>query len=295
MLRLRLSALESVVHTLRSEMFAVKHALGPWYRPDLQAHPAPDEPYEDLEASSQAFERQLAEELSAHPSTRAEAAATASTNAVDIASYFPPAEDNAAERLTHHRHQRATSTSGPYGQLSAAQTSGPVSPPGSYPAMFPSNSSNAAYPPTTFPPSGSAPGPSYQQGASYPGSAFAVTIPPLDTTTSLPDTLASIHSSLGTLAGALGALAASRGTESLRTNEELRGIRGAMHGLRLQVRLAVLYLGTRGSRFTAHVCRYTTFSPIEPTWTISRLLAPLLEPLLAKGAKHRLIWVRRLG
>ena len=67
MLRLRLSALESVVHTLRSEMFAVKHALGPWYRPDVRPEVPPEEQPEDL-AASLAFERQLAAELATAPS-----------------------------------------------------------------------------------------------------------------------------------------------------------------------------------------------------------------------------------
>lgn len=40
-----------------------------------------------------------------------------------------------------------------------------------------------------------------------------------------------------TLSGAHGALAATRAAESLRTTEELRGLRAATHGLRMQVRL----------------------------------------------------------
>ncbi|KAL1942398.1 hypothetical protein VTO73DRAFT_6000 [Trametes versicolor] len=77
---------------------------------------------------------------------------------------------------------------------------------------------------------------SYPQGTAIPtNSPTALSIPPLDPTTPLPDTLATLHSSLGTLAGALGALAAARGSESLHTAEEIRGMRAAMHGLRMQM------------------------------------------------------------
>ncbi|KAI0743754.1 hypothetical protein C8Q80DRAFT_1272400 [Daedaleopsis nitida] len=195
MLRLRLSALESVVHTLRNEMFAVKHALGPWYQPDVQPQ-IREGPSEDLEAS-EAFERQLAEELAAQPA---------------------PAATGGRRRL-HGRTSRPTSRPRRKARHRRLLASG-----------------SSYLPNYSFQASGQTPGLSYSQGASFPvTSPAAISIPPLDPTTPLPDTLASLHSTLGTLAGALGALAAARGAESLRTTEELRGLRGAMHGLRMQV------------------------------------------------------------
>ncbi|KAI0745521.1 hypothetical protein C8Q76DRAFT_807360 [Earliella scabrosa] len=236
MLRLRLSALESVVHTLRNEMLAVKHALGPWYRPDVQ----PESPPEDLEASTETFERQLAEDLAAQSPVTATTASlsSASRDPTDIASYFPPAEDPApaAAASRPSRHRSASSVPHIYPPQSAAQTHGPTSPTASYQAGFPNPVSNTVYANTSFQTPGQTPGMPYSQGPSFPAtSPAAISIPPLDPMTPLPDTLASLHSTSVTLAGALGALAATRGAESLRTNEELRALRGAMHGLRMQV------------------------------------------------------------
>ncbi|KAI0718959.1 hypothetical protein C8T65DRAFT_716704 [Cerioporus squamosus] len=217
MLRLRLSALESVVHILRNEMFAVKHALGPWYRPDVHPELQPEDQLLADEASSEAFERQLAEELAAQPS------GSLSENPSSPTSRDPT--DIASVPRIH------PSQPSPQGH-------GPVSPVGSssqtpYAA---STSQTPLYPPTSFVPPGQPSGMAYvTPGTSLPATSSAISIPPLDPTTPLPDTLASLHSSLVTLAGALGALAATRGAESLRTTEELRGLRGAMHGLRMQV------------------------------------------------------------
>ena len=237
MLRLRLSALENVIHSLRGEMFAVKHALGPWYRQDIQQQPVMEEPSaDDFRASSQAFEYQLAEDLSVQASAHAPEtnAAPPARDPSDIASYFPPAEDYPPEGS--RRHRSTSSTSGLQPQTSPApQTTGPTSPAVSYSPMYATNHPAAGFPSSTFSHPAPPPNSSYQQGPQYPGNSFAISIPPLDPATTLPDTLASLHSSLGTIAGALGALAAARGAESLRTNEELRGIRAAMHGLRMQV------------------------------------------------------------
>ncbi|TBU29514.1 hypothetical protein BD311DRAFT_263620 [Dichomitus squalens] len=236
MLRLRLSALESVVHTLRSEMFAVKHALGPWYRPDVHPEVPQEEQPEDFEASI-AFERQLAEELA--PATAVARSdnppSSAPRDSIDIASYFPPPETVS----THTGHGSTSSVAQPYLSSSVGQSHVPLSPPSStYPSMYASTSPTSIYAASSFPTPGhgQTPGMPYAQGSSFtPNAPASISIPPLDPSTPLPDTLATLHSSLVTLAGALGALAASRGAESLRTTEELRGLRAATHGLRMQV------------------------------------------------------------
>ncbi|RPD63964.1 hypothetical protein L227DRAFT_608489 [Lentinus tigrinus ALCF2SS1-6] len=242
MLRLRLSALESVVHILRSEMFAVKHALGPWYRPDVQPELLPEDQSAVDEASSEAFERQLAEEIAMQPvgSVSDNPSSPSSRDPTDIASYFPPAED--ADPIPPSRQTRQRNTPSisriHLSQQPSPQGLGPVSPVGSSgQTSYANPSQTPVYPSTAFVIPGQPSGMPYPTpGTSLPAtSPAAISIPPLDPSTPLPDTLASLHSSLVTLAGALGALAASRGAESLRTTEELRGLRGAMHGLRMQI------------------------------------------------------------
>lgn len=248
MLRLRLSSLENVVHALRSEMYAVKHALGPWYRPELQPqfhtlhHPQPP-----LATTSQAAERSLSElehedgsdhlpESSPHMSLE---------DPSDIASYFPTQEEATrhVRNGTSHPHPRRTRAATDASYLPPTGHAQAPTSTSSYSA-FPSSSAIGFVPGTTYA-AGPYANPSSAAGLSHPpgGGAAAtspavLSIPPLDPTTPLPDTLASLHSSLGTLAGALGALAAARGSESLRTTEEIRGMRAAMHGLRMQVCLS---------------------------------------------------------
>ena len=242
MLRLRLSALESVVHILHSEMFAVKHALGPWYRPEV--HPellSEEQPVTD-EASSEAFERQLAEELATQTvGSSPDNTLPPSIDPTDIASYFPPAEEAAPSLPSRQsRHRSTQSVQRIHPSQPSPQGHGPVSPVGpSAQTPYANPSQTPLYPSTTFVAPGQPAGMPYATPGTSMSSAApaAISIPPLDPTTPLPDTLASLHSSLVTLAGALGALAATRGAESLRTTEELRGLRGAMHGLRMQVRL----------------------------------------------------------
>ena len=224
-------------------MFAVKHALGPWYRPDVHPEVPPEEQPEDL-AASLAFERQLAAELATAPSAPdSETPLSASRDSVDITSYFPPPEEAASQTAsTQTRHRSTSSVARPYLSPSVGQSHVPVSPPNSaYQPMYPGTSPTSVYAAPSFPTPGQTSGVPYVQGSSFASnSPAAISIPPLDSSTPLPDTLATLHSSLVTLAGALGALAAIRGTESLRTTEELRGLRAAMHGLRMQVRADVL-------------------------------------------------------
>ncbi|KAJ8468639.1 hypothetical protein ONZ51_g9517 [Trametes cubensis] len=238
-LRLRLSALENVVHSLRSEMFAVKHALGPWYRPEVQyqLHQQGDPQHSPHAAPLQSPEYSSPEDGATYPPIPVPDSAPSAPigDPADIASYFPPPDDQAnTDVRTRPRRARVnTDTRQPHSATSTppnAHTTLYASMPGAYPhgALY---TQSGAY---TTP--GLAPGASYTPGSSLPTSTPAtVSIPPLDPTTPLPDTLASLHSSLVTLAGALGALGAARGSESLRTTEELRGLRGAIHALRMQV------------------------------------------------------------
>ncbi|KAI0779661.1 hypothetical protein C8Q74DRAFT_706933 [Fomes fomentarius] len=243
MLRLRLSALESVVHALRAEMFAVKHALGPWYRPEVQPELLPEERSEDMQDSSEAFERQLAEELAAQPAVSGSdiSSSPTSRDPTDIASYFPPAEGPlhaAPARQSRHRSTSGVLPIYPPHSSGQAHPYGPISPASNtYQAGFTNSAPNVLYGTAAFQTPGQTSGMSYSQGTSFGAASHAaISIPPLDPMKPLPDTLATLHSSLATLAGALGTLAATRSAESLRTAEELRGLRAAMHGLRMQVR-----------------------------------------------------------
>lgn len=243
MLRLRLSALENVVHALRSEMYAVKHALGPWYRPDVHFSPQPQA--EPSFAASEATERPPSEAVEPQGQDLSHLSEPSPPvlpeDPSDIASYFPTPEESTRNIQSRPRRSRATTDAARIQQLPAQS---PTSPTTSYPTTFPNATAvgyglsgpSVMYSSTSFATPGAVPGMSYSQGTAVPAnSPTAFTIPPLDPTIPLPDTLATLHSSLVTLAGSLGALAAARGSESLRTAEEMRGMRAAMHGLRMQV------------------------------------------------------------
>ncbi|KAH9892901.1 hypothetical protein C8Q73DRAFT_76813 [Cubamyces lactineus] len=246
-LRLRLSALENVVHSLRNEMFAVKHALGPWYRPEVQyqLRQQDDAQHSPHVAPLQSPENLSPDEVATYlPTSAAESNPSAPTgDPADIASYFPPADDegNADVRTRPRRIRASTDARHPHPATSTPRTQTSTSP-SAQTALYTSTPGAYAHG-ALYTPGGAYASPGLAAGASYtPGSTLptstpaTVSIPPLDPTTPLPDTLASLHSSLVTLAGALGALGAARGSESLRTTEELRGLRGAMHALRMQVR-----------------------------------------------------------
>ncbi|KAI0769359.1 hypothetical protein BD413DRAFT_557726 [Trametes elegans] len=236
-LRLRLAALENIVHTLRSEMFAVKRALGPWYRPEVQPQFHEPEEVETSQATFSSMDSPTPEDTMAEgpPGLPAVPSATPLLDPSDIASYFPPPEETTSAPPSLRQRRVRAVTEGQRTQRPSASTSA-----GSHATIHPdaSNSGfshNTMYTPGSYSTPGSMPG-IYPQGTSLPPvSPAAVSVPPLDPTIPLPDTLASLHSSLVTIAGALGALAAARSAESLRTAEELRGLRGAMHGLRMQV------------------------------------------------------------
>ncbi|KAI8994025.1 hypothetical protein BD414DRAFT_481157 [Trametes punicea] len=247
-LRLRLSALENVVHTLRSEIFAVKHALGPWYRPEvqLQLHDQDEAAQSSVEVSpiptpySSSHNVEANEVASTTEPSPSEPAADPS----DISSYFPPAEEVANDApsvsLRPRRARAITDAQQPYPAplVTHVPTSTSPATPFSTFGIQPhaGHGHSAVYNTGPYATPGPLPGVTYTQGTPLPTtSPTTVSVPPLDPSTSLPDTLASLHSSLVTLAGALGALAAARGSESLRTADELRGLRAAMHALRMQV------------------------------------------------------------
>ncbi|KAI9067242.1 hypothetical protein FKP32DRAFT_1564131 [Trametes sanguinea] len=246
-LRLRLSALENVVHTLRSEMFAVKHALGPWFRPELQLqlHSEPNAEESSVATPSEVVEHPPPDTVEVHDNTSTTEPSPPPPatvgDASDISSYFPPPEELTSETMSRPRRTRAvTDAQRPYLGPVNTRSQSTTSPTASYPGVHTNVASGAAqsvmYASSSYPTPGPMPGMSYTQNNPLPATSPAtVSIPPLDPSTPLPDTLASLHSSLVTLAGALGALAAARGSDSLRTTEELRGLRGAMHALRMQV------------------------------------------------------------
>ncbi|KAI0829712.1 hypothetical protein BC628DRAFT_1358333 [Trametes gibbosa] len=241
MLRLRLSALENVVHSLRSEMYAVKHALGPWYRPETQSQIIiPQHLLSSLATTSQTTEQTLAEVEGAQRTNDTPLLPPGDPS--DIASYFPTPDEATlrgpnGDGHPHLSRTRATTDASlpPAGRAQASTSPNP------YPA-FPSSPAvafgpSAMYTTGLYATPGSAPGASLPPGTAPAAnsSATIVSVPPLDPTVPLPDTLATLHSSLVTLAGSLGALAAARGSESLRTAEEIRGMRAVMHGLRMQM------------------------------------------------------------
>ncbi|KAI0356129.1 hypothetical protein OH77DRAFT_1452845, partial [Trametes cingulata] len=240
-LRLRLLALENVVHELRSEMFAVKHALGPWYRPEVQPQFHAELPAEPRLATESVGSEESATEIAEMqgPVEHAEtdSVALSTTDPSDLASYFPSAEGATTNVPVRPRRSRAATDAASMRYMSPplGQGQGATSPSTSLPTAIPTVSTpgfglNTTHTPGPYPSPGAVPGLSFAQAAPLATTpAATLSIPALDPTTPLPDTLASLHSSLVTLAGALGALAAARGSESLRTAEEIRGLRAAVH------------------------------------------------------------------
>lgn len=261
-LRLRLSALEGVVNTLRFELQAVRRALGPWYRTEdndsrtgwgesarsTGIQPSPPRP---VDVDSLAAPRALSAQdenvsvavPSAPPSSTSPAVPGASSElaASDISSYFPPVEEEdvySPDFIYSHQPQvrapHQSASAGPshtrdpslshHPHLSGAQRI-PLSLSQPQPAL---GGMNPAYPSSIFSPAAyiNVPAPHAEPGT--------ISIPPLDPSMPLPNTLASLHGSIASLAGALGALATTRAQDALYTGEELRSTRAGIHGLRMQ-------------------------------------------------------------
>ncbi|KAI0949720.1 hypothetical protein AcW1_009244 [Taiwanofungus camphoratus] len=196
-------------------------------------------------------------------------AAAGDTSDIDLASYFPPAsEDDIYSpqflQLESQRHQQDQQDrlNRPTDGQTPSTTQRPHSTPMQIQATAYPNSSHAipsSYPPTYLPPFSSA---SYSSGPSnFPPMSYAspthsfsptaITVPPLDLTTPLPNTFGSLHASLVSLAGALSALVNARAADSLHMGEELRSVRAGMHGLRMQLHdIMTTHLTSRGSSST---------------------------------------------
>ncbi|KZT70910.1 hypothetical protein DAEQUDRAFT_810205 [Daedalea quercina L-15889] len=272
-LRLRLSALEGVVNTLRYELQAVRRALGPWYRTEDS-----DDMRRVWGAASHQSERSLGlewtpsrsvdvepisiphvpssswDEIASTTSTSAPAQATSSISPVaaselptgdDISSYFPPAEE---EDVYSPDFIRASHLQPQLPQQSTSAGAGPNHAREPRVSHQPHLSGTQRIP-LSLSQSQSAPG---GMSHAYPPHAFsptayptipapphsdpgAISIPPLDPRMPLPSTLASLHGSIASLAGALGALATTRTQDALYTGEELRSMRAGIHGLRMQL------------------------------------------------------------
>ncbi|KAH9938937.1 hypothetical protein B0H21DRAFT_795394 [Amylocystis lapponica] len=280
LLRLRLSALEGVVNSLRYEMRGVQCALGPWYRPEDANRASPEAHVEgqiSAAASRGAFDggaitdaqpqlsntnggatRGLTSPLSSPHVAASPSALTPSMPldpaGLDLAMYFPPAEEASIytyavpsdpqtswQALPLHQAQAVFSQPASGTQRSHPSPAQPHPGPHSAPP-YPFPSYQSGHSPHTSAFSPTAPYPHSYPGPSPSFTPNALSVPPLDPTTPLPNTLASLHATLGTLAGALGALASARAAEALHTGEEIRGVRAGMHGLRLQLHDVMTHL-----------------------------------------------------
>lgn len=239
LLKHRISALEGVVNILRHEMQAVKHALGPWYSEDDAGFNsvAPGSGISrDGEYGHRGDSQVTSPSRSALPEPSSQspvqpsrlshsraASATEGTETVDLASYFPPAEDEDVYSPDFLRSATQHPAAGHPHRSHAPQVhlAGPnAAAPAAYVPPTPYNVTARPVPPYTSP--GLAPN-------------LALAVPPLDPSQPLPATLADLHGMLVSLAGALGALGSARAQDALHTNEELRSVRAGMHGLRMQV------------------------------------------------------------
>ncbi|GBE81455.1 hypothetical protein SCP_0311840 [Sparassis crispa] len=282
LLRMRLSALEGIVSAMRLEMHAVQRALGPWYRPhDTRTRTPPLELELDARSASEVSHRPVAFEAvppqqtqvprpnpsgnaaqpsdsahgpAAHPVSNVSAVpatAAAESAGINIASYFPPAEDDSTDVYATAEARAPWHT--PYhtqapAAITPARRSSPHPPQASNAQAGPSSAFLSPMPGYLLP------YPPFSSSA-YPSPSYAlppptlsppdINVPPLDPATPLPETLAALHSTLSTLAGSVGALASARASEALHTGEELRGMRAAMHGLRMQLHDVLTALSMR--------------------------------------------------
>lgn len=236
LLKHRISALEGVVNILRHEMQAVKHALGPWYSEDDASFNsvAPGSGISsDGEYGHSGDSQFTSPSGSARPEPSSQSpiqpsrlshsrapSATEVTETIDLASYFPPAEDEDVYSPDFLRSATQYPAAG-HPHRPQVHLAGPnVAAPAAYIPPTPYNVTSRPVPPYTSP--GLAPN-------------LALAVPPLDPSQPLPATLADLHGMLVSLAGALGALGSARAQDALHTNEELRSVRAGMHGLRMQV------------------------------------------------------------
>lgn len=265
-LRLRLSALEGVINTLRYELQAVRRALGPWYRtedsdprtgwggtPQQPARtstqsspprPTNTDPLALSRASSSTQEGNASVAASSVPpplTSPGGSVASLELAGGDISSYFPPAEEEdvySPDFIRPHQpqarppHQNAGAGPSHIRDPSLSHhphLSSAQHIPLSLPQPQPAlGGMNPAYPPSVLSP---ATYPNVPAPYAEPGT---ISIPPLDPSMPLPNTLASLHGSIASLAGALGALATTRAQDALYTGEELRSMRAGIHGLRMQ-------------------------------------------------------------
>ncbi|KAH9920072.1 uncharacterized protein B0H18DRAFT_1213551 [Fomitopsis serialis] len=255
-LRLRLSAVEGVVNTLRFELQTVRRALGPWYSvedSDQRRGWGSTLQHQGRTAGDPTSSTPLSVDPSAMSSIRDENASATSPSAPpqatspvipttselaarsDLSSYFPPAEDEdvySPDFIRAHKLREQAPVNlailltlrRPTARISQARSAF------LFAVSIASGGLSHPYPPHTFSP------------AAYPSVSApphpdpgVISIPPLDPSVPLPNTLASLHGSIASLAGALGALATTRAQDALYTGEELRSMRAGIHGVRMQL------------------------------------------------------------
>ncbi|KZT23114.1 hypothetical protein NEOLEDRAFT_1136982 [Neolentinus lepideus HHB14362 ss-1] len=237
-LKIRVEALEGLVRILTKEMRAVKTALGPWFKPETQTAPSTSPiSYFDqrhiagLASSAPAqaeqnypfeFPQPSDEDLSYAPAAQLDRHEDMSNADSDGRPFIPhlPAPWPLNESATPET----------YAYLSALTSS-----------MYPSNAFTAdphPSPPHThaplppqLAPSGSSP--------SYPGPSAVTPIAPLNLSTTLYDALSGLHESVVSASTNLDSLARrteiTMNTDRAMMAEEMRAVKAAVHGLRMQV------------------------------------------------------------
>lgn len=240
-LRQKVSALEGVVSSLRYELSAIQRTLGPWYRQDFGNAPlasssrfttemmSTTQQYTDSTHEGPAWQsaRNTYSDIPLRTHHRSSAGST--TDLSDLASYFPPADDD-GDPLTHVYTSDPSAASSHLGSPSQPYSTHnqTILPP---PISIPSGSNTHYAPHST-----SATSQSGQPSNSPP---HVPPVAPLNISTTLEGTLHGLRESTVTLSAAVDSLARRQdialSTEAMRTAEELRSLRVVIHGLRMQV------------------------------------------------------------
>ncbi|KAI0073364.1 hypothetical protein K474DRAFT_1774771 [Panus rudis PR-1116 ss-1] len=233
-LRNRVSELEGLVRALNRECGLLREALGPWYRPEqggsntVTASDVPDYTYPDgvVEALARAILNPQPENTTPLPT---ETPSVPSTSTEPSAPHFPVLAVDIA--LSVNSSQQQPQVSYQYSHPPPPPPSLPYTP-YSYPYPYP----NFSVPSTT---PTSPPGHTSTNAGTSNNATFTSPIAPLNLSTTLLGTLTSLHNTITSLSSSIDSLARQHEVaitaETMRNAEEVRSLRTAIQGLRMQI------------------------------------------------------------
>ncbi|KDQ57784.1 hypothetical protein JAAARDRAFT_156781 [Jaapia argillacea MUCL 33604] len=269
-LKIKTEALEGVVRVMQKEMEAVRWVLGPWWSQAMHGGPILTNPTEPIHGSSTppqeipgvnqiqpARNLEVAPELmfdglSLHPAVPP----PISPSTDDLAPYFPPVQqqehtsDNLRPSLDHSYPSFSDSHPQPYRYPPNLPASSFTRPP-----IHHTHTASNPYAFSAGPSPSVLPGP--QLLSSAPSSSSSVTaIAPLDLSSTLEGTLSGLRESVISLSNSVESLTRRNdialNTENRMRNEEIRSLKVALNGVRMQVcnifRIFRSYYVSRNSR-----------------------------------------------